>query len=359
MSKDFYSVLGLSRDASESDIKKAYRQMSKKWHPDKHKGDKDAEQKFKEINEAYEVLGNAKRKQQYDQFGTTGGPGGPGGGFGGFDFSGFQQGDFNGFGDIFESFFGGGAGGRRRKPDNRGADLQVRLTITFAESVSGVQKEIALDKEAACETCSGTGATPGTDMKQCDQCGGTGQVTHTANSLFGTIQQTVVCDQCAGAGQKPEKPCGTCGGHGRHHQKTQVTIEVPAGIDDGQTLRITGQGAAGKQGAVAGDLFVIVQVQQDRRFVREGDDIRSTIEVPMMDAVLGAEVEVETVDGSTTMKVPAGLQPGQVMRLKNMGMPVVNTSRRGDHFVTVQVVIPRKLSRDQKRLAEEWREKSA
>ncbi|MDP6561712.1 MAG: molecular chaperone DnaJ [Candidatus Peribacteraceae bacterium] len=355
MSKDYYSTLGVGKSATSADIKKAYRNLSKEWHPDKHKGDKAAESKFKEINEAYEILGNEKRRKQYDTFGSTGGPGGGGAGFGGFDFSGFQQGDMGDLGDIFSSFFGGGGGGRGRKPDNRGSDLQVRISIDFAEVVNGVSKTIAIEKLAQCKECDGTGAEGGS-VKTCTECNGTGQITRTAQSFFGVVQQSVQCAKCEGKGKIPETPCKACSGEGRKREKTQLTIDVPAGIDDGQTLRITGEGNAGSQGAPAGDLFVIVQVTPDKRFIRDGNDIRSEVSVSVVDATLGTEVSVPTVHGEVTLKIPTGTQPGTVMRLKSKGVPQLNSSRLGDHYVTVQIDIPRKLSRAEKKLFEQLRE---
>lgn len=348
MSQDYYATLGLSRDASEADIKKAYRDLSKKWHPDKHKGDKDAEQKFKEINEAYEVLGNGKKRKQYDQFGSTGGPGGAG--FGGFDFSGFQQGDMGGFGDIFESFFGGGRGQRREA--RRGGDLQVRVAIAFADVVSGVQKTIAIEKQVACADCSGSGSQGG-KRTTCSQCSGTGQVTKTAQSFFGTIQQSVMCDKCEGSGTVAENPCKGCSGNGVKREKTQLTIDIPAGIEDGQTLRITEQGDAGRHGSPPGDLFVVVMVEPDKRFTRDGTSILSTLELLLLDAVLGTELQVPTVHGDVALKIPAGTQPGQVLRLKGKGFPLLSSSKLGDHYITVQVEVPKKLSRKERELYEQ------
>lgn len=362
MAKDYYDILGVSRDASGADIKQAYRQMSKKWHPDKHKGDKTAESKFKEINEAYEVLGNAKRKAQYDQFGSAGMGGGAGGGagFGGFDFSGFQQGnyqDVNGFADIFESFFGGGAGGGGRgRKRGKGADLQVQIQIPFTEAVSGIKRTISIEKFVSCSTCSGSGTAKGTSLKTCDTCKGTGQVMRTAQSFFGTIQQAVLCDTCKGQGKVPEKPCSNCSGTGRKREQAQITIDVPAGIHDGQTLRMRGQGEAGQLGEEAGDLYVTIRVQPDPDLKRDGDNIRTEETVSTIDAILGCDIKVKTVHGPVTLTVPAGTQPGQVLRIKGKGMPILNTSRHGDHYVRMVVEIPTKLSRKEKKLMEEWRQ---
>ena len=349
--QDFYHTLGLSRDADEAAIKKAYRDLSKKWHPDKHKGDKEAEAKFKDINEAYEVLGNKQRRAQYDQFGSTGGPGGQG-----FDFSGFQSGEFSGLGDIFESFFGGGGGfSQRRQADQRGGDMQVRIQVDFMESVSGTKKTMKLDRLIACDACGGSGAEKDAKTVTCRECGGTGQITRTAQSFFGTIQQSVLCSSCQGAGTVPDKKCTSCQGEGRRKASKEVTVEIPAGIHDGQTIRVSGQGEAGRQGAPAGDLYVIIQVKADPRFHRQGDDIQSEATISVPDAILGTTITVETVQGETTLKVPEGTQSGQVLRLKGKGMPILNSSRHGDHYVTVAVSIPKKLSRAEKKLIEEWK----
>ena len=358
MAKNYYDILGVEKTASASDIKSAYRSLSKKWHPDKHKGDKSAESKFKEINEAYEVLGNEKRKKQYDTFGSAGGPGGSSGGqggFGGFDFSGFQQGDMGGFSDIFESFFGGQGGGQRGRSQNRGDDLQIRITIEMADVLSGAQKTISLQKYNTCEDCKGSGSDGGAKVT-CDECKGTGQVVKTAQSIFGTIQQSMVCQKCHGEGSVPEKPCKKCNAEGRIQQKTQITIDVPAGIEDGQTLRLTGQGNAGAHGAPAGDLFVIVQVMPDKRFTRDGNDVRSSVTIPVIDAILGCDIPIETLHGKVTLTVPAGTQPRQVMRVKGKGLPQLSSSRVGDHFVTVIVEVPKKLSKKERKLMEEWKE---
>lgn len=358
MAKDYYATLGIQKSASEADIKQAYRKLSKQWHPDKHKGDKTAESKFKEINEAYEVLGNGKRRKQYDTFGSAGGPGGSGGGagggFGGFDFSGFQQGDMGDLGDIFSSFFGGGAGGggRRGSADTRGADLQVRITIEFADIVSGTTKTIAIEKLVACTECKGSGAQGGA-VKTCTDCHGTGQVTRTAQSFFGMVQQSVQCSACNGAGKIPEHACKKCSGSGNKREKTQIDVAIPAGIESGQTLRITGQGNAGTLGGGAGDLFVVVQVLPDKRFVRNGNDIHAEVHISVVQAVLGTEISVPTVHGNVTLKIPAGTQPGQVMRVKSKGVPQLNSSRLGDHFVNIIVDIPTKLSREERKLYEQ------
>ncbi len=358
MAKDYYAILGVSKSSSESEIKQAYRKLSKELHPDKHKGDKSKEDKFKEVNEAYEVLSDPKKKQAYDQFGSTDGssPFG-GGGFGGFSGQGFDPSQFNGgdFSDLFESFFGGGGGRRQRTADPRGRDVQAEVVIDFTEAVTGKEQMISMKAQVACSECEGSGNESGSKLVTCSECGGTGAVQRTTNSLFGQIRQSVQCSRCKGTGKIPEKPCRKCDGEGRVLEKKTVSVHIPAGIDDGQTLRIKGEGEAGQRGSASGDLLVRVRVQPDRRFERDGDDIRGTLSLKLIDAVLGADVSVETVHGPVTMTIPAGTQPGQILRIKGKGMPVVNSSRTGDHYVTVDIVVPTKLSREEKRLWEELR----
>lgn len=359
MSKDYYSVLGLGRDASADDIKRAYRKLSKELHPDRNKDNPDAEQKFQEVNEAYEVLNDPQKRKMYDQFGTAGGPGGAGGqgfgGFDGFDFSGFSgQGGAGGFSDIFESFFGGQRGGGR--PSNRGSDVEIGIRISMKEAFSGAEKTVQVSINAACDACDGEGHEKGSSMKNCDECGGTGQVTRTAQSFFGTIRQSVVCPKCQGHGTVPEKPCAKCAGEGRLQQKKDLAVHIPAGIDDGQTLRLQHQGEAGRQGGAAGDLYVHVSVDPDDTMKREGDDMHSTREIHVLEALLGSEVSIETLHGTVQMKVPAGTQPGHKLRIKNKGMPILGTSRYGDHYVTVRVNIPNKLSRKEQKVLGQWKE---
>lgn len=358
MAKDLYAILGLSKGASIDEVKQAYRKMSKEWHPDKHKGDKAAETKFKEINEAYETLSHEDKKKMYDQFGTTGGPGGGGGGagFGGFDFSGFQNGNMGDLGDIFSSFFGGSQAGRRARPrDDRGADHEATVDITLEEVVTGVDRTLSFRRNSRCATCEGSGKKEGTDMMSCKECGGTGQVTRTAQSFFGTIRQSAVCDTCGGSGKIPKEPCGTCHGEGRVSEKATVTVRIPPGIDHGQTLRVEGQGDAGRRGATSGDLYVHIRVAPDKRFERGGADLASQLTIPAIDAILGAEIDVPTVHGPVKMQVPEGTQPGTQMRLKGKGLPVLSSSKMGDHYVTLNVEIPKKLSRHERKILEEWK----
>lgn len=342
-----YDILGVSKTASADEIKQAYRKLSKEWHPDKHQGEKQAEAKFKEINQAYELVGDQQKRAQYDQFGAAG-PGAGGFGGGGFDFSGFQGGDM---GDLFSNFFGGARGGAQVK----GADHEVGVTIAIAEAVSGTKRTIRIQRFAACDTCQGNGAAKGAKVITCDQCGGTGQVTRVAQSFFGQIQQRAQCPKCHGSGKVPETPCATCHGEGRTQKREDVTVEIPPGIADGQTMRVRGGGDQGLPGQPAGDLFVHIDVRPDDRFRRDGDDIHAVTTVSAMDAILGAEIDIETVHGPVTLSVPAGTQPGQVLRVKGKGMPVLNTSRHGDHYIQIDVIIPKKLSREEKRLMEEWK----
>jgi molecular chaperone DnaJ len=331
--------------------------MSKEWHPDKHKGDKNAEKKFAEINEAYEVLSNPEKRKKYDQFGSADGPGAGGfSGGGGFDFSGFQQGfgDAGDLGDLFGSFFGGGGGGGRKR-STRGEDVSIALDISLREAFAGAERTLTLRIHVACGTCRASGVAEGSRMKQCATCSGSGQVTRTVRSVFGLIQQRVPCETCAGAGEMPEKPCKKCGGEGRLRGEQTVTVRIPPGIHSGQALRLRGKGAAGFRGDEAGDLEIAITVLPDTHLTRDGDDIRSSLDVSVPDAALGATLDVDTLHGSVTFKIPEGTQPGDVLRVKGKGMPVLNTSRFGDQYVTVNVVIPKKLSKAERKLMEEWR----
>lgn len=364
MAKDFYSILGVSKTASEAEIKQAYRKLSRELHPDKHPSTgsgqvkKDAEAKFKEVNEAYEVLSDATKKASYDRFGSAdyANTGGGGQGFGGFGggFQGFDASQFGGdMSDLFEGFFGGGAG--RRRDDGRGRTVEIQVTIPFADSVTGTEHEIHFKTQISCAECSGSGAAEGSKTVTCSECGGTGAVTKQTRSIFGTIQQSVLCSTCKGSGKIPEKPCKKCSGEGRVSDKKTVKVHIPAGIDNEQSLRIKGEGEAGRLGAASGDLIVRISVEPDARFTRDGDDIHSSLPLSVIDAVLGTEASIDTVHGKTTITIPAGTQASQVLRLKSKGMPVVNTSRHGDHYVTIDLLIPTKLSKEEKKLFEELR----
>lgn len=354
MAKDFYAVLGVSKNASAEDIKQAYRKLSKELHPDKHKGDKAAEQKFKDVNEAYEALRDPEKRKRYDQFGEAGVNGGAGGqGFGGFDFSGFQQGDMGGFGDLFESFFGG----RGQSPGSRdrGSDHEVQIRITLKDVLNGIKVPLTFQRLVKCSVCEGSGAGEGAKTITCPTCNGTGQVTRVANSLFGQIQQRSVCQTCRGSGTIPEKPCKKCDGEGRVSERSTVTVEIPAGIEDGQTLRVREQGDAGRRKAATGDLFVHISVQEDKHFERQGADIHSQVPLDLLTAILGGEIDVETLHGKVKLAISEGTQPESVLRIKGKGLPEVGRSRHGDHYVKVNVEVPGRLSRAEKKLVEEWK----
>ncbi len=356
--RDYYEVLGVSKSASADEIKKAFRQAAVKHHPDKEGGD---EAKFKEINEAYDVLKDSQKRQRYDQFGHAGvgGSGGGGGyGGGGNPFEGFQGQNVNfdfgeGLGDIFSQFFGGGGGGQGRQAPQRGRDIEVNLQLSFEEAVFGIEHSIELDMEDECSHCHGSTVEPGHDMKTCPTCHGSGQQTRVMNTMFGAIQQAVTCETCKGRGKVPEKVCTVCNGKGTERRKQTVTLKVPAGIDDGSTIRLSGRGEAIGQGQ-RGDLYVNIRVKAHKRFTREGDIILSEEHIPMVEAALGTEIDVETVDGTVRMKVPAGTQSGTDFKLSSHGVPHMNSEKRGPHIVNIIVDTPTKLSRKQRELLQDF-----
>ena len=350
MKKDYYEVLGISKGASADEIKKAYRKAAVAHHPDKEGGD---EAKFKEVSEAYEVLKDSQKRQRYDQFGHAGVGGSSGGGAGGNPFEGFGGRNVNfdfgdgGLGDIFGQFFGGGGGGRQAP--QRGRDVEVSLQLSFEEAVFGVEEKIELDMDNECTHCKGTTVEPGHDMKTCPTCKGAGQVGRVMNTIFGQIQQNAVCDTCHGRGKVPEKVCTVCHGKGTQRSKRAITLKVPAGIDDGATIRLTGNGEA-LGGGQKGDLYVHIRVKAHKRFTREGDIILSEEHIGMVDAALGTEIDVETVDGTVRMKVPAGTQSGTDFKLSNHGVTQLRSDKRGPHIVSIIVDTPTKLSKKQKEL---------
>lgn len=353
--RDYYEVLGVSKDASPDEIKKAFRKLAIKYHPDKEGGD---EAKFKEINEAYEVLKDAQKRQRYDQFGHAGVGGGAGGdpfaGFGGFGQNG-QSFEFNfgdGFGDIFSQFFGGGFGGERRGP-RRGRDVETTLTLTFEEAVFGVEKDLKLTFDDTCKHCKGDGVEPGYSLKTCDTCKGAGQTVRVVNTMFGAIQQATTCQTCHGKGRVPEKACSVCRGSGVTKQEQAIKVKIPAGIDDGATIRLRGRGEA-IGGGERGDLYVNIRVKAHKKFTREGDLILSEEHVSMVEAALGTEIDVETVDGKIRMKVPAGTQSGTDFKLSGHGVPHLRGNGRGAHIVQIIVDTPTKLTKKQKELLEEF-----
>lgn len=360
--RDYYEVLGVSKDASADEIKKAFRRKAIELHPDKEGGD---EGKFKEINEAYEVLKDQQKRQRYDQFGHAGvGGNASGAGYGGNPFEGFGgfggQGqnvnfDFGdlGFGDIFGSFFGGGNGGGRSRQAARGRDVETRVDITFEQAVFGTEVDLSLTLEDICERCKGTTAEPGYDMKTCDQCKGSGQVVMQTRTIFGNIQQATTCPKCHGRGKIPEKACTVCHGKGTKAKKQTITLKIPAGIDDGATIRLREHGEAIADGP-KGDLYVGVRVKPHKKFTREGDLILSEEHIDMVGAALGMEIEVDTVDGLVRMKVPAGTQSGSDFKLSGHGVPHIKSETRGAHIVTVLVDTPTNLSKQQKELLEQF-----
>jgi len=351
--RDYYEVLGISKSASADEIKKAYRKAAVKYHPDKEGGD---ETKFKEAGEAYDVLKDSQKRQRYDQFGHAGVGGSNGGGAGGNPFEGFGgQGahfDFGdgGLGDIFGQFFGGG--GRQRGPQ-RGRDVEVSLQLSFEEAVFGVEEKIELDMDDECSHCHGTTVEPGYELKTCPTCKGAGQVGRVMNTIFGQIQQNVTCETCGGRGKVPEKVCTVCHGKGTERRKRTINLKVPAGIDDGATIRLNGHGEAIGNGE-KGDLYVHIRVKAHKRFTREGDIILSEAHVTMIEAALGTEIDVETVDGKIRMKVPAGTQSGTDFKLSNHGVPHMRSDKRGPHIVSIIVDTPTKLTKKQKELLEEF-----
>jgi molecular chaperone DnaJ len=344
--RDYYEVLGVSRDAAEDDIRKAYRQAALKYHPDRNPGDTSAEEKFKEATEAYSVISDAEKRAQYDRFGHAGMGGA------GFDFSGQGMGDvFSQFQDLFADFFGGGGfapNQRRRAP--RGDDVRAEATITFAQAMTGTKHEVELNGAAPCDTCSGSGAKPGTKPERCRQCSGSGQVT----TQRGFIMFSTTCPVCHGTGSMIASPCETCDGSGRTRKQRKVVVTFPAGIDSGQRLRVPGQGMPGPAGAPAGDLYVDVQVAEDDRFERDGPDLVLRHSVSFLDAALGSEFDVELPDESkVSVKVPSGTQPGTVLSLDNKGFPRLDRRGRGQLHVIVNVHVPKGLSRKARKALEE------
>ena len=356
--RDYYEVLGVSKNASADELKKAFRKLAVQYHPDKEGGD---EAKFKEVNEAYEVLKDAQKRQRYDQFGHAGvgGAGGASDGFtGGNPFGGFggQNVHFDfgdgGLGDIFGQFFGGGSATRERGP-KRGRDIEASLLLSFEEAIFGVEETIELEMDDECSHCHGTTVEPGHSMTSCPTCKGAGQQTRVVNTIFGQIQQAVTCETCRGTGKVPEKVCTVCRGKGTERRKQSIKLKVPAGIDDGATIRLKERGEAVARGA-RGDVYVHIRVRAHKKFTREGDIILSEEHIGMVDAALGCEIDVETVDGVVRMKVPAGTQSGTDFKLSGHGVPHLKGERRGSHIVSIIVDTPTKLSKKQRELLEQF-----
>jgi len=350
--RDYYEVLGVAKTASEDEIKSAYRKLAKKYHPDLNPGNAEAEAKFKEVNEAYGVLSDADKRAKYDQYGTADpqagfGGGGFSGGFGGFGSGGFS----GGFEDIFENIFGGFTGSRRsNNAPEQGRDLRVDMELTFEEAAFGAKKEINLTREESCDECGGSGAAKGTTAEVCQACHGSGQVRTTQNTVFGSFSSTQQCTACHGTGRIIRTPCKKCGGKGRIRRARRISINVPAGIDNGQAITLRGEGEQGKRGGAAGDLYVYFSVKPHKLFKRRGNDIYLEVAVSFANAALGAEITVPTLEDSIKYKIPEGTQPGTVFRIRGKGIKRLGGNDRGDMYITVGVEIPRRLSSKQKEL---------
>lgn len=340
---EYYDCLGVSKDASQDEIKRAYRKMSKKYHPDINK-EPGAEEKYKEVQEAYETLSDDQKRAAYDQYGPDGANGfGGQGGFGGFD----GGAGFGGFEDIFSSFFGGGATRNPNAP-RQGDDLQYRVNLSFEEAVFGAEKEVHYNREATCKTCSGSGAKPGTSPVTCGRCHGQGVINVDTQTPLGMMRRQVTCDVCHGTGQEIKEPCQTCHGTGHEKQSHKVSVKIPAGVETGQQIRLAGQGEAGFNGGPYGDLFVIINVNPSDKFTRDGSTIYYTLNISFVQAALGDTVEVPTVHGNVEMTIPAGTQTGKTFRLKGKGAPRLRGGSQGDQHVTVKIVTPTKLNDAQK-----------
>jgi molecular chaperone DnaJ len=345
--RDYYEVLGVSRSASVDDVKKAYRKLAVKFHPDKNPGNHEAEEKFKEATQAYSVLSDAEARAKYDQFGHAAFEQGGGGGFSG-DFSGFE--DI--FGDLFSSFFGGSTGGGRRSRGQAGRDLRYDLEITFEEAAFGTEKEITIGRHIQCKGCEGSGAAKGTTADRCATCGGAGQIR--MQQGFFTIQRT--CHTCGGVGQTIKNPCTSCRGSGKEVAESKLKVKVPAGIDSGQRLKLRAEGEPGSAGGPAGDLYVQIGVKPHQFFQRQEQEIILEWPISYTDAVLGREVEVPTLDGPTQVKIPSGTQSGKVFRIRNRGIQILGTNRRGDQHVRVNIEVPKKVSDEERALLEKLKE---
>jgi molecular chaperone DnaJ len=353
--RDYYEVLGVAKDASEEDIKKAYRKLAKQYHPDMNPGDKNAEAKFKEASEAYAVLSDAEKRSQYDQFGFAAFDGS--GGFGGFDFNSADFGDI--FGDLFGDLFGGGTRYSRRANNGpmRGANVRTSVNVSFEEAVFGCEKEIELNFREVCETCHGTGAKEGTQPETCSRCNGTGRILQTQQSIFGMMQTETVCPECRGQGRIIREKCPECHGSGYKTKRIKIKVQIPAGIDNGMSVRVRDKGEPGTNGGARGDLLVEVRVSRHPLFQRNDTDLYSTAAVSFAKAALGGKIRIKTVDGDVEYEVKAGTETDTRIRLRGKGVPAVNNpKRRGDHYVTLVVQVPKKMNRAQKEALKKYAE---
>ncbi len=353
--RDYYEVLGIDKNANDDEIKRAYRKLAKKYHPDLNQGDKQAEAMFKEVNEAYKVLSNPETRARYDRFGHAGAEqNGFGGGFGGFE--GFDE---TGFGDIFDMFFGGtGFTGsrRRRNGPRKGADIRYDLDITFEEAAFGTKKTMKISKMDICGNCNGTGAKSGTEIEVCPKCDGTGEYQQVQSTPFGRFVNIKTCDKCHGAGKIIKEPCGKCHGKGKVRATKKISINIPAGIDSGQAITIREQGEPGEHGGPPGDLYVYINVKPHNLFERQGNDVYCEIPITFAQAALGTELEIPTLDGKIKFKIPEGTQTGTTFKIKNKGIPSLRGYGRGDQFINVKISVPKKLNHEQKELLKKFEE---
>ena len=352
--RDYYEVLGVARNANADEIKKAYRKAAIKYHPDKNPGDKEAEEKFKEAAEAYDVLSNQDKRASYDQFGHAGMSGAAGGGFGGGGFGGFSMEDiFSQFGDIFGGHFGGfGGGSRGGARVNRGSDIRVKVKLTLSEIANGTTKKLKINKTIACDKCGGTGAKDSSSYATCSTCNGSGYVTRVENTFFGRMQTQGVCPTCGGSGKVITAKCDKCGGEGVVRGEEVVEIKIPAGVGEGMAVTVSGKGNAARQGGIAGDLLVMIEEEHNPELIRDGNDLIHNLNLTVTTCILGGEVEVPTIDGRAKIKIPAGTHAGKVFRLRGKGLPDVNGYGRGDILIVVDITIPDTLNSKERELVE-------
>lgn len=362
--RDYYEVLGVGKSASADELKKAYRKMAIKYHPDKNPGDKEAEEKFKEAAEAYDVLSDPDKRARYDQFGHSMGPqgfGGGAGGFGGFSSGGFSMEDiFSHFGDIFGDAFGGAGsygGSRAQKQVRKGADLRIKVKVTLKDIMSGVDKKLKIPRWVACDSCKGTGAKDGTAFHTCATCHGTGRITRVQQTFLGAMQSQSVCPECNGEGKTIDEKCSACGGEGIVKKDEIISFHIPAGVQDGMTLTMRGQGNAARHGGVNGDLLVVIEEEKDPNLIRDENDLIYNLMLDFPTAALGGSVDVPLVEGKARLKIPAGTQPGKVLRLRGKGLPQYGSSAKGDELVNVMVYVPENLTDDERAAIEALRDK--